>query len=153
MKLSQLVKNSLNAATLLPDATASRNVRVLSSLLGPSYRGLILQKGKNEPETVLPVAYETIFDWKYQRGRIPKMQQLYEMAKTGQWNAAKDIDWSIEVNPTDEKRPILPDKLIPTGSMDTWQKMTNREIIIRPGDTRVNPCRSETALQSARDDA
>jgi hypothetical protein len=96
-------------------------------LLGPSYRGLILQKGKNESNTVLPVSYETIFDWRYQRGQIPKMQQLYEMAKGAQWNAAKDIDWSVDVDPTDEKRPILPDKLIPAGSMDTWKKMSDRE--------------------------
>lgn len=127
MKLSKLVKNSVNAVTLLPDATASRNGRVLSSLLGPTYRGLILQKGKNESKTVLPVSYETIFDWRYQRGQIPKMQQLYEMAKGAQWNAAKDIDWSVDVDPTDENRPILPDKLIPAGSMDTWKKMSDRE--------------------------
>jgi hypothetical protein len=127
MKLSQLAKNAANAATLLPEAMASGNVRVLSSLLGPSYRGLILQKGKNESETVMPVAYKTIFDWKYQRGRIPKMQQLYEMAKGSQWNAAKDVDWSIEVDPRDEKRPIVPDKLIPAGSMDTWKTMSDKE--------------------------
>ena len=127
MKLSKLAKNTVHAATLLPEATVSGNVRVLSSLLGPSYRGLILQKGKNESETVLPVAYKTIFDWTYGRGRIPKMQQLYEMAKTSQWNAAKDVDWTIEVDPLDEKRPIVPDKLMPAGSMDTWKTMSEKE--------------------------
>jgi hypothetical protein len=127
MKLSRLVKNSVNAATLLPEATASRNVRVLASFLGPAYRGLILQKGRNEEKTVVPVSYETTFDWKYRRGEITKMQQLYEMAKGSQWNAAKDIDWSIDVDPTDQKRPILPDKFIPAGSMGVWQTMSDKE--------------------------
>ena len=127
MQMTKWVKNAVDAAAIVPDAAASRNLRVLSSFLGPGYRGLVLQKGKNESATTLPVAYETIFDWTYGRGEIGKLQQLYEMAKVGQWNAAKDIDWSVEVDPFNPEKPILPDRLIPARSMPAWQKMSERE--------------------------
>jgi hypothetical protein len=127
MDVSKLMRNSLKAASIIPDAAASRNPRVFASFLRPGYRGLILQKGKNEAATTLPVAYETTFDWRYQRGEMPKMQQLYEMAKGSQWNAAKDIDWSIEVDPYNPERPILSDRLVPAQSMATWKTMSESE--------------------------
>ena len=127
MDVSKLMRNSLKAASIMPEAAASRNPRVFASFLRPGYRGLILQKGKNEAATTLPVAYETTFDWRYQRGEMPKMQQLYEMAKGSQWNAAKDIDWSIEVDPYNPERPILSDRLVPAQSMATWKTMSESE--------------------------
>jgi hypothetical protein len=38
------------------------------------------------------------FTWDYERSR-PQLGKLYEKAKTSQWNAATDLDWSIEVDP------------------------------------------------------
>jgi len=125
MKPSKWVKNALDAAAVVPDAAASRNLRVLYSFLGPGYRGLVLQKGKNESRTRLPVSYETVFDWGYKRGELPKLQQLYEMAKKLQWNATVDIDWSIEVDPF--KPGIIPERLVPYQSMDVWRKMNEKE--------------------------
>jgi hypothetical protein len=43
--------------------------------------------------------YDAIFSWKYEPEN-EKLARLYEKAKTAQWNAATDIDWSIEVDPT-----------------------------------------------------
>src|SRR3954447_13094178 len=40
----------------------------------------------------------TIFTWDYERSRVPLMK-LYEKAKTSQWNASTDLDWSIDVDP------------------------------------------------------
>jgi P-aminobenzoate N-oxygenase AurF len=40
----------------------------------------------------------TIFTWDYERSRPPLMK-LYEKAKTSQWNASTDLDWSIDVDP------------------------------------------------------
>jgi len=125
MKMSKLAKNFMNAAALLPDAAASRNPRVLYSLLGPGYRGLVLQRGKNEPWTAVPVSFKTVFDWGYQRGTMPKLQQLYDLAKKMQWDAAKDIDWSVEVDPF--KPGIVPERLIPTQDMPGYQNMSEKE--------------------------
>ena len=41
---------------------------------------------------------ETVFTWDYERSRAP-LAKLYEKAKTSQWNAETDLDWSIEVDP------------------------------------------------------
>ena len=40
----------------------------------------------------------TIFTWDYERSRVPLMK-LYEKAKTSQWNASTDLDWSVDVDP------------------------------------------------------
>ena len=42
---------------------------------------------------------DTLFTWDYTKGARPKLEKLYEKAKTSQWNAETDLDWSIEVDP------------------------------------------------------
>jgi hypothetical protein len=42
--------------------------------------------------------FDTIFTWDYSRTR-PALVKLYEKAKTSQWNASTDLDWSIDVDP------------------------------------------------------
>ncbi|MCH7790543.1 MAG: ferritin-like domain-containing protein [Acidobacteria bacterium] len=41
---------------------------------------------------------EAIFTWDYEKGSRPRLDTLYEKAKTSQWNAQTDLDWSIEVD-------------------------------------------------------
>jgi hypothetical protein len=41
---------------------------------------------------------DAIFTWDYERSR-PPLGKLYEKAKTSQWNASTDLDWSIDVDP------------------------------------------------------
>ncbi len=40
---------------------------------------------------------DALFTWDYERSR-PALIKLYEKAKTSQWNAETDLDWSIEVD-------------------------------------------------------
>ncbi|MCY4163552.1 MAG: ferritin-like domain-containing protein [bacterium] len=42
---------------------------------------------------------DALFTWDYAKGARPKLERLYEKAKTSQWNAQTDLDWSIEVDP------------------------------------------------------
>jgi hypothetical protein len=42
---------------------------------------------------------DAIFTWDYEKGARPGLTKLYEKAKTSQWNAETDLDWSIEVDP------------------------------------------------------
>jgi len=42
--------------------------------------------------------FDTIFTWDYERTR-GSLVKLYEKAKTSQWNATTDLDWSIDVDP------------------------------------------------------
>ena len=41
---------------------------------------------------------EVLFTWDYERSR-PALVKLYEKAKTSQWNATSDLDWSVDVDP------------------------------------------------------
>ncbi|MCY3861584.1 MAG: ferritin-like domain-containing protein [bacterium] len=42
---------------------------------------------------------DALFTWDYAKGARPQLERLYEKAKTSQWNAQTDLDWSIEVDP------------------------------------------------------
>jgi hypothetical protein len=41
---------------------------------------------------------DAVFTWDYERTR-PSLGKLYEKAKTSQWNASTDLDWTIDVDP------------------------------------------------------
>src|SRR5687768_13683641 len=81
---------------LLRDATASGNLRVLLSLFGPAYRGLIQQRGKGEGNSLIELNSAAHFDWHYKREH-PEMRRLTEFAKTSQWNASTDLDWTQNI--------------------------------------------------------
>ncbi|RMH76790.1 MAG: ferritin-like domain-containing protein [Actinomyces sp.] len=42
---------------------------------------------------------DAIFTWDYGKGERRQLDRLYEKAKTSQWNATTDLDWSAEVDP------------------------------------------------------
>ncbi|HEY6317453.1 MAG TPA: ferritin-like domain-containing protein [Acidimicrobiia bacterium] len=44
-----------------------------------------------------PVGGDAVFTWDYERSRAG-LSKLYERAKTSQWNATTDLDWSTEVD-------------------------------------------------------
>jgi hypothetical protein len=46
---------------------------------------------------------DALFTWDYEQSR-PALVKLYEKAKTSQWNATTDLDWSIEV---DQEKVVL----------------------------------------------
>lgn len=102
----------LDTVPLMRDASKSGNLSVLRSLLGPAYRGLIQQRGKSEKTTVMPVEHGVHFDWQYLRDHT-QLARLYEAAKVGQWNATKDLDWSINVDPSDEAHLLIPPDFSP----------------------------------------
>ena len=47
--------------------------------------------------------FDTIFSWDYDRSR-GSLVKLYEKAKTSQWNASTDLDWSL---PVDQAAQVL----------------------------------------------
>ena len=75
------------------------------------YRDLIGREDLNDLEAILSVTNsdvdavvhavastpDALFTWDYERSREPLIK-LYEKAKTSQWNASTDLDWSIDVD-------------------------------------------------------
>jgi hypothetical protein len=44
------------------------------------------------------------FTWDYEKGRLEKLDKLYEKAKTAQWNASTDLPWET---PVDQEAQIM----------------------------------------------
>jgi hypothetical protein len=42
--------------------------------------------------------FDSIFTWDYDKGSRPKLDRLYEKAKTSMWNGTTDLPWEIEVD-------------------------------------------------------
>lgn len=115
-----------NGPAMLADAASTKNLRVLATLLGPAYRGLIRKLAKGADGTEMPLDHSAFFDWRYTR-EFPEITRLYEAAKSSQWNATVDIDWSRPVDPFDTVHPLLPDSFHPASTLPVWRRMTDRE--------------------------
>ncbi len=62
-----------------------------------------IAQANTNPEEVIHVVQDNadaIFTWNYGKGERAKLDKLYEKAKTSQWNGTTDLDWSIDVDPT-----------------------------------------------------
>jgi hypothetical protein len=124
--LARAVLNLGRSGPVLREASASGNLKVLASLLGPAYRGLIMQEARGAQSTAMPAGHRAIFDWSYLRDR-PQLARLYEAAKSSQWNAATDLDWSISVDPLDPEHPLIPEDFHPISTTATWRTLSDRE--------------------------
>jgi len=61
---------------------------------------LIAMANQDDGSLGLPVHadYDAQFTWDYEKGGRPKLDRLYEKAKTSQWNGQTDLPWEIEVD-------------------------------------------------------
>lgn len=66
---------------------------------------------------------DALFTWDYAKGARPQLERLYEKAKTSQWNAQTDLDWSIEVDPY-EAFNIFTE----SGNRDEFDRADNRRL-------------------------
>ena len=67
---------------------------------------------------------DAAFNWEYDEGR-ERLLNLYDKGKQKQWDQATRIDWSLDVDPTDEA--AAPDQLVPIFGSDEWEKMNREE--------------------------
>ena len=54
------------------------------------------------------------FTWDYEKGAKPRLDRLYEKAKTAQWNARTDLPWGTEV---DQERVVMMNQSANPGSL------------------------------------
>lgn len=116
--------SAYNPTTVLQKVLRSGNVKVALNLLGPAIRGLVLHGGRSATSE-MQANHKAHFDWTYQRTQ-PEMARLYELAKTSQWNATTDLDWSIDVDPFDTSRELFPEQLSPLPSIPAYRKLDTR---------------------------
>jgi hypothetical protein len=124
--LAKLLENLKNSGPHFKEAAQRGNLRVLRSMLGPAYRGLVQQQAKGTGITALEVEHTVNFDWNYTRDQ-PEMAKLYEAAKVSQWNASTDVDWNLDVDPDDPERPLVPDSYAPVKGLPIWENLSRKE--------------------------
>jgi hypothetical protein len=56
------------------------------------------------------------FTWDYEKGAKPRLDRLYEKAKTAQWNARTDLPWEIDV---DQERVVVQNQQA-NGNFGRW---------------------------------
>ena len=61
--------------------------------------------------------YDTIFTWNYEKGSRPKLNRLYEKAKTSMWNAQTDLPWETVV---DQEKLVAEQKLLMGPPLHTY---------------------------------
>ncbi|MCC6336033.1 MAG: hypothetical protein IT380_18845 [Myxococcales bacterium] len=111
---------------LVKDATASGNLKVFQSLLGPAWRGMVQQRGKAAPTTQMPVHHQAHFDWNYLRNR-PQLARLFDAAKAAQWHPQEDLDWKTSVDPLSDEAPLLPWDFLPVTQLSQFKSATPRQ--------------------------
>ena len=124
--LVRTLTNLFHAGPLLREATAQGNAKVLASMLGPAWRGLVKQEAHGAAGSPMAAAHRAWFDWTYAR-RQPELAKLYEAAKRAQWNATSDLDWTISVDPGDPTRPLVPDGFVPVSEHPVWNTLSAAE--------------------------
>ncbi|MEU6659562.1 ferritin-like domain-containing protein [Streptomyces sp. NPDC046821] len=81
-------------------------------------------KVPREPQWEIPATGSARFSWEYDEGR-DRLLALYQKGKDKQWDGAKRIDWSLEVDP---HNPLgTPDEALTLYGTRHWAKMTDRD--------------------------
>lgn len=68
-------------------------------------------------------SFDSCYVWKYGTAN-ESLRDLYAKAKRDQWDGARDLDWSIEVDP---EEPLLPIEIDPFQDFAPYKKMSARE--------------------------
>jgi len=124
--LRDTLKNLVDLGPQVRETAEAGHLHVLRSLLGPAYRGFIQRRAQKADSTAMRAGYDVDFTWGYGRG-FPEMARLYEAAKTSQWNATVDLDWTVPVDRFDPARPLIPDAWMPVSRLPVWSRLSDRE--------------------------
>jgi hypothetical protein len=108
---------------------AVRNPAVIQQMAPSAMRGLFLRQGRRDAPTMMQASHHAHFDWTY-RSDFPELQALYQKAKRMQWNAATDIDWSVNVEPISPENPLLPQDFL------AWDDLASHGVHLTPPEQR-----------------
>jgi hypothetical protein len=83
----------------MADTARRTDEEILGRASADDLEAILAITNSDAEEAVSHVAshYDAIFTWDYEKGSRPKLERLYEKAKTSQWNA-NDLPWETEVD-------------------------------------------------------
>ena len=125
--MSSLIEraSAYSPSHMLQKVLRTGNVRVALSLLGPAIRGLGMHAGR-QPTSDIQTTNSAHFDWTYKSDH-PELRKLYEAAKVSQWNAATDLDWTIDVDPYNKQFDLFPEVLSPLPDIPQYRGLSDRD--------------------------
>ncbi|MGH9138047.1 MAG: AarF/UbiB family protein [Acidimicrobiales bacterium] len=137
--VKQLLYFERYAKQLAPDYRILADRRIIEHLLadqeGPqvsrprlSVRPRTRSLDSGAPGLVVESRRDATFTWAYEATN-PALEKLYSKAKTAQWNATTDVDWSIDVDPLDSggMADVVP--LIASESFDRFSDKEKAEAV------------------------
>lgn len=104
---------------------AIQNPAVMAGMLPSFGRGFVLRLGELASSDMVS-GHAAHFDWTYESD-FPEMRVLYERAKRNQWDAALDLDWSIDVDPLNPEVPLVPLMFIDPAVARPYGVILNKE--------------------------
>jgi hypothetical protein len=96
-------------ASTVEDIIGRSDVNDLESILS------VTNTDRDEVIHAVRSNFDTIFTWDYDKGSKPKLNRLYEKAKTSMWNAQTDLPWDTEV---DQER-LVQENAVLNGSFES----------------------------------
>nr|MDA8341576.1 ferritin-like domain-containing protein [Actinomycetota bacterium] len=78
----------------------SANIDIIGRDEINDYEAILSVVGVEEPDGHhrVEATYDTDFTWDYEKGARPKLDKLYEKAKSAQWNGETDLPWDTDVD-------------------------------------------------------
>lgn len=96
-----------------------KNPKVAASLAPSALRGMVLKNGKRGDSAEMISKHPVHFDLSYGTD-YPEMWELYRRAVANQWDGDRDLDWSIDVDPLNPERCILPEEYAPFAELEEF---------------------------------
>ena len=102
--------------------------------------------------------FDTIFTWDYEKGHRPKLNRLYEKAKTSMWNGETDLPWDTVVDQEETVRQnAIANSTGLNQGMDLagtpFAKWGDKEWLQVASSRRTGRCRSSCTASRARSSA
>jgi hypothetical protein len=87
--------------SVVDDAKAASNEKLIGRGGVDDLEAILAVSGFDDTAAEHPVrsSYDALFTWDYDKGARPRLDRLYEKAKTAQWNATTDLPWATPVDP------------------------------------------------------
>ena len=102
------------------------NLKVAASIAPSAIRGLFT-RGAQADSAAMKASHAAHFDLSY-ASEFPEMYELYRRAIVNQWNGDRDLDWSINVDPENPERPLMPMEYLPFPQLEAKGiKLTPKE--------------------------
>ncbi|MFN8578321.1 MAG: ferritin-like domain-containing protein [Candidatus Sericytochromatia bacterium] len=112
------ISNAINSIDINP--------KVLYNMLPSLLKGFVLKQGKQNKPILIKSGHDANFDFSYSTEN-PQMYELYRRAIENQWNGETKLDWSIDVDPHNPEKLLLPDSFFPFDKFESHGIRLNKK--------------------------